>query len=195
MKRKSILISCLAAGILLFSSCGYLYEPAVDALAEVAASANISSSAGSSSYVAPASAAQPAETSAVSSSAVSSFVSEEPEEPVFETVSSSAAAPEPAAPLVYAAAGDYMPQYTPTLTLYPDGTFHFVANLAEGMGNIYGTYSDNSGSYAMQVTERDFYGFVGDDLNSFAFDIVDSATLIYRGGSIGLTNDGETYYQ
>ena len=69
--------------------------------------------------------------------------------------------------------GTQVEEYMPKIWLYPDGRFRFRVNLLEQMGIMTGEYT----VYAYQgtisridftVQDRDFSGFVGEDMESFA---------------------------
>ncbi len=75
---------------------------------------------------------------------------------------------------------------------YADGRCEMTVNLCEGLGVVYGSCVRDGGSISCRVTERDFRGFRGDDLESFSFMIRGDRTVEYRGGGIGCCpNNGE----
>lgn len=78
------------------------------------------------------------------------------------------------------------------ITFYPDGTFSMVANLYEGLGNVYGTYTVLDDRLSCQVESRDFGGFVGDDVQEFEM-IFAGDNLQYSGSQIGTCVDGSIY--
>lgn len=79
-----------------------------------------------------------------------------------------------------------------SITFYPDGTFSMVANLYEGLGNVYGTYTVLDDRLSCQVESRDFGGFVGDDVQEFEMIFVGD-NLQYSGAQIGTSVDGSIY--
>lgn len=78
------------------------------------------------------------------------------------------------------------------ITFYPDGTFSMVANLYEGLGNVYGTYTVLDDRLSCVVDSRDFGGFVGDDVQEFEM-IFAGDNLQYSGSQIGTCVDGSIY--
>ena len=78
------------------------------------------------------------------------------------------------------------------ITFHPDGTFSMVANLYEGLGNVYGTYTVLDDRLSCQVESRDFGGFVGDDVQEFEM-IFAGDNLQYSGSQIGTCVDGSIY--
>lgn len=55
-----------------------------------------------------------------------------------------------------------------TINLYEDFTFSMTVNLYEGWGNITGGYYiSGDGTICCTVYDKDFWGFAGDDLQSF----------------------------
>lgn len=61
-------------------------------------------------------------------------------------------------------------------------TFHLYVNLFEGYGNAYGTYAVSGGEYiTCTVTSRDFYGFLGDDVESLTFRYTAEDTIVLVG--------------
>lgn len=78
------------------------------------------------------------------------------------------------------------------ITFHPDGTFSMVANLYEGLGNVYGTYTVLDDRLSCQVESRDFGGFVGDDVQEFEM-IFAGDNLQYSGAQIGTSVDGSIY--
>lgn len=90
---------------------------------------------------------------------------------------------------IYAGAG-----YEPELELNADGTFMFLVNLFEGMGNVYGTYELDGDIYTFYVSERNFGGFAGDDVDKFEM-MISGDTLIYLNDDmIGVTDAGSVFY-
>ena len=79
-----------------------------------------------------------------------------------------------------------------SITFYPDSTFSMVANLYEGLGNVYGTYTVLDDRLSCQVESRDFGGFVGDDVQEFEMIFVGD-NLQYSGAQIGTSVDGSIY--
>lgn len=109
-------------------------------------------------------------------------------------------APPPAAPAqsafvgtFYDASGQYSPEYTPRITFFADGSFDFTVNLLEGMGNIYGGYTDTGGSVDCSVSSRNFSGFAGDTMTWFSFTVADGNTLVYNGEQVGLMGAGTVF--
>ena len=84
------------------------------------------------------------------------------------------------------------PMYYPTLTLNEDHTFHFVANLLEGTGNITGTFAIKENKIHCYVSERDFMGFAGDTLTELVFRVTGSE-LIYESDNLGWTEPGASF--
>ena len=60
--------------------------------------------------------------------------------------------------------------YQPVLELNPDGTFTLTENLFEGMGHYKGTYEIDDIYVTLHVTECDFKGFAGDDIQEIHFE-------------------------
>ena len=89
--------------------------------------------------------------------------------------------------------GSYPDEYAPALTFKDDGTYHFLVNLLEGMGSMTGTYEVRDGVIKCAVTDKDFYGFRGDDITAFELSIGKS-TLVYHGAAFG-TNESETSFE
>lgn len=68
--------------------------------------------------------------------------------------------------------GTTVEEYMPKIWLYPDGRFRFRVNQLEGMGietGEYTVYAYQGTIYCIdfEITDRDFSGFVGDDLEGF----------------------------
>jgi len=80
------------------------------------------------------------------------------------------------------------------LILKEDMTFELVVNLYEGMGNINGTYSRNGDKIECKVSSRDFYGFLGDEVEQFAFVITEGA-LNYQGDTIGMIGESFAVFE
>ena len=59
-----------------------------------------------------------------------------------------------------------------------EGTFEFRVNLLEGMGNILGDFYFEDEKLIMDVKQRDFGGFTGDDIDRFEF-AMDGESLVY----------------
>jgi len=84
--------------------------------------------------------------------------------------------------------------YEPELTLHPDGTFMFLVNLFAGMANVYGTYELNGDVYTFHVSERNFGGFAGDDVDEFKMMISGDRLIYLNDDMIGVTNTGSVFY-
>lgn len=95
--------------------------------------------------------------------------------------------------IFYDTTDQYAPEYTPSITFGADGSFNFYVNLLEGMGDIFGTYSESGGVISCTVTSRDFMGFAGDTMGSFSFTAVDGNTLVYNGEMVGGTQPGTSF--
>lgn len=86
-------------------------------------------------------------------------------------------------------------EYQSTLTLYPDGQFVLYVNLYEGMGNVYGNYlCENDDIISFYVSEKDFSGFIGDDVEEFYMQISDSKLVYYQSAVIGCISEGDEFY-
>lgn len=81
----------------------------------------------------------------------------------------------------------YSPGYYPSLDLYADGTFYFNVNLGDGMGGIWGTYSEFSEFIELYVEGRNFSGYEGDDTEIIPFWIIDNYTLRLHEKNFGIT--------
>lgn len=174
----------------------------------VGGAAGADSSSSSSSSQAVSSSSEP-ESSSASSSSSQSEASSQPvssssvPEPVAEAPapdpapeSQQAPAPPPQSPYIgtfYENSGQYAPEYTPRITFAADGSFDLLVNLLEGMGNIYGTYTETNGYIECTVTSRNFMGFAGDAMGFFTFTAIDTNTLVYSGEQVGLMGSG-TYF-
>lgn len=79
------------------------------------------------------------------------------------------------------------------ITLYLDGTFLMRVNLYEGFGSVSGVYEGTGTGFHFEVTNRDFGGFMGDDVERFDMIVTDSR-LMYRGEPIGTTFQGTMFY-
>ncbi len=89
----------------------------------------------------------------------------------------------------------YSPGYYPTLYLYNDGSFYFEVNLGDGMGSIWGYYSEDTPGYIeLYVDGRDFSGYAGDNEEIIPFYIVDDYTLRLHEKNIGLTSANSYFY-
>jgi len=85
--------------------------------------------------------------------------------------------------------------FQPVIVLHPDGNFTFRVNLYASLGFIYGTYRLNNNTYTFYVKERDFRGFIGDDVEVFLM-ALDGDRLIYRTDDwIGATHPGQIFYR
>lgn len=94
--------------------------------------------------------------------------------------------------------GSFAPDYFPTLTFHEDGTFHFWANLLEGMGDVRGTWHkgddiDGLPSLRLMVTETAFSGFIGDNVTQIDLIVQDQNTLVWSADTIGGTNRGDVF--
>lgn len=87
----------------------------------------------------------------------------------------------------------YSEGYEPTVVLYQDGSFSFLANQVEAIGFYNGTYSVNGDIYTFNVTETEFYG----NKTSYEFEFVmrlNGDTLIYESlDPLGMTNYGAVF--
>lgn len=82
-------------------------------------------------------------------------------------------------------------EYQSTLTLYPDGQFDMLVNLYEGMGNIYGAYiylGDDIVEF--YIYDRNFSGFLGDDVVYFNMQISDNKLIYSSSDFIGYVSKG-----
>lgn len=77
------------------------------------------------------------------------------------------------------------------LTMYPDGSYEMRVNLYEGYGNVTGQYSYKGNTYGFEIFNRDFSGFVGDDMKYFEMAPMADAGLQYYTSSGGL---GDIFY-
>jgi len=84
-------------------------------------------------------------------------------------------------------------EYFPAIALYTDNSFEMVVNLYAGMGRITGSYDEIGGSYLFTVLERDFMGFIGDDVDIFTMELMDDGSLLYTGDDIGVTMPGSVF--
>lgn len=87
----------------------------------------------------------------------------------------------------------YADEYLSNIILRDDGTFTFNINLLERMGYLSGSYVMDGSMLRLIVSERDFLGYTGDDIDEFIFTI-DEDTLIYATGRpISDVFDGERF--
>lgn len=86
---------------------------------------------------------------------------------------------------------DVAQEYQPRIEVFSDGTFIMTVNLYEGMGTVKGEYEQDGDMLYCTVTERDFSGFLGDDVDYFEFwywtDGEGYEDLNYFGDDIGMT--------
>lgn len=85
---------------------------------------------------------------------------------------------------------EFSAQVAPVLTIYPDGTFVFLVNLGECMGTMTGNYELHQSQIVLQIEEKDFSNFAGEDLQTASLEVVDNYTLIYTGEPVGLIYSG-----
>ncbi len=85
-----------------------------------------------------------------------------------------------------------------TINLYEDFTFSMTVNLYEGWGNITGGYYvAGDGTICCTVYDKDFWGFAGDDLQSFMLGYAEGPSYpIYLEGMqyCGAVEDGALFY-
>ena len=85
-----------------------------------------------------------------------------------------------------------------TINLYEDFTFSMTVNLYEGWGNITGGYYiSGDGTICCTVYDKDFWGFAGDDLQSFMLGYAEGPSYpIYLEGMqyCGAVEDGALFY-
>ena len=88
--------------------------------------------------------------------------------------------------------GSHPDEYAPALTFNGDGTYHFLVNLLEGMGNVTGTYEVLDGVAVCTVDSIDFWGFLGDGATVFRCSVGENA-LTYDGDAFGVTGPGAVF--
>ena len=69
----------------------------------------------------------------------------------------------------YCISGSYADPYRPKLMVMSDGTFVYVENLYEGMGEYRGTYTIEGGEIICNVEYVGFGGYAGDDVTEIRF--------------------------
>lgn len=77
---------------------------------------------------------------------------------------------------------NYYPEYDSydeftTLTLNSDNTFKMKVNLCEGIGEIKGTYVKDNQAITLNIKDKDFFGFVGDDITTMNLNIRSDGNL------------------
>ena len=82
----------------------------------------------------------------------------------------------------------YDEEVCPKFTLYDNSTFSFTVNLLEGMGTITGDYYWEGDTLVMRVKTRDFWGFAGDDIDTFRFREEGEALVYENEQFIGVTH-------
>jgi len=85
--------------------------------------------------------------------------------------------------------------FQPTMVLHPDGSFTFRANLYAGLGFVYGTYRLNDNIYTFYVTDRNFRGFIGDDVGEFSMALNGDRLTYLTDEWIGTTHPGQIFYR
>jgi|GEM_PF-5659084 len=88
---------------------------------------------------------------------------------------------------------NYSSGYSPILYLYEDSTFTMEVNLYEGTGWIDGIYYRSEDTVNFRVYNRNFSGFMGDDVDKFNMIVEPDGSLIYQGSPIGVTDVGSKF--
>lgn len=68
-------------------------------------------------------------------------------------------------------------EYLPTVVFNADGSFVITENLYAGMGHYTGTYIKDGDRFVLNVTEVDFFGFLGEDVRNIEFQFTNDGTL------------------
>lgn len=63
------------------------------------------------------------------------------------------------------------------LNFYENGKFMMKVNLCQGIGTVYGKYSEETGRYLLAIDRRDFTGFAGANITEVAFVKATAETL------------------
>jgi len=88
---------------------------------------------------------------------------------------------------------NYSSGYSPILYLYEDSTFTMEVNLYEGTAWIDGIYYRSEDTVSFRVYNRNFSGFMGDDVDKFNMIVEPDGSLIYQGSPIGVTDVGSKF--
>ncbi len=72
-------------------------------------------------------------------------------------------------------------------------TFTLTVNLLEGYGTIIGTYVPLDNYIVFEVEDRDFGGFIGEDVDYFSMLLLPNGNLEYSGLQIGMIVDGTLF--
>lgn len=111
-------------------------------------------------------------------------------------------APQPAAPTVAGMAGRfvcynedrYPDARAPILDLSDKGGFVFTFNTGEGeMDVLTGTFELSGTSMILDVLYKNGEDYLGQDLGSVSFTMIDEYTLDYASGALGLTRQGDRF--
>lgn len=79
------------------------------------------------------------------------------------------------------------------ITFYQNGTFSMDVNLYVGGGSLSGSYIRDNYEVHCYVEDRNFQGYIGDDVTEFEFEFVED-WLVYHGETIGMTMDGVPFF-
>lgn len=78
--------------------------------------------------------------------------------------------------------------------LFTDGTFIFHLNLGDGrIGIERGTYIASGGTLVLSVAERELDDYLGENLESHTFTMLDNDHFIYIGDPLGMTRDQDKF--
>ena len=90
---------------------------------------------------------------------------------------------------------DIKDNFLPSLKLFPDGSFTFLANLYAGMGIMQGSYSLDGGMLVLHASQSNFRGFSGDDVETFTMRIEGDSLIYLQDNPIGMTGRGSIFYK
>ena len=78
--------------------------------------------------------------------------------------------------------------------LSSDGTFVFHLNLGDGrIGVERGTYVASGGTLVLTVTDREMTDYLGEDLDTYTFTMLDNDHFIYTGDSFGMSRTADKF--
>lgn len=78
--------------------------------------------------------------------------------------------------------------------LFTDGTFIFHLNLGDkAIGTEKGTYTASGGTLVLTVLERELDDYLGENLESHTFTMLDNDHFVYNGDPLGMTRDQDKF--